>query len=66
MEKAKVWFGIVVVLGSVVLAAGCSDKPIVYEGEKRPVSEVEEIISDKLEVENPSLDLEVNIVEEQD
>ncbi|WP_427036545.1 hypothetical protein [Cytobacillus pseudoceanisediminis] len=58
----------VVVLGLVIMTAtilaGCEESMIRYEGELRPESEVEEIIADKLEVENPELDLEVNITEE--
>lgn len=51
---------------SVFVLAGCEEEMIEYEGELRPESEVEEMIADKLEVENPSLDLEVNIFEEQE
>lgn len=47
-----------------VTLVGCEESTIIYQGEERPVSEVEEIISDQLEVENPGLDLEVNIFEE--
>lgn len=45
---------------------GCSPSKMKYDGKTRPVSEVEDIISDKLEVENPDMDLEVNIYEEDD
>jgi hypothetical protein len=44
--------------------SGCEPSPIIYDGQERSVTEVEEIIADKLEVENPGLDLEVNIYEE--
>ncbi|MEK4381151.1 hypothetical protein NSS70_04435 [Aeribacillus sp. FSL K6-2848] len=53
-------------LFSVAALAGCEETKIYYEGELRPVSEVEEIIADQLEVENPDLDLEVGIFEESD
>jgi ABC-type glycerol-3-phosphate transport system substrate-binding protein len=43
---------------------GCGPSKIVYDGKERPTDEVQEIISDKLEVENPNLDLEVTITEE--
>lgn len=43
---------------------GCAPSTIVYEGKERPTDEVQEIIADKLEVENPGLDLEVSIYEE--
>lgn len=49
---------------SVVLLTACEEGTMVYQGEERPVSEVEEIIADQLEVENPDLDLEVSIFEE--
>jgi hypothetical protein len=53
------------VIGSIAtLLSGCSDGTIIYKGVERPVSEVEEIIADELEVENPELDLELNIYEE--
>lgn len=60
MKKIIALLGLV----SVIVLAGCEERMIRYEGEVRPESEVEEIIADKLEVENPSLDLDVNISEE--
>jgi hypothetical protein len=54
---------ILVIMAGVVLA-GCEEGTIVYDGKQRPVSEVEEIIADKLEVENPGMDLEISIYEE--
>jgi hypothetical protein len=54
-------------VGIVAMATGCvSDPYINYEGEKMRQSEVEEIIADKLEVENNNLDLEVDIYQEED
>ena len=58
----KLIFGI----GVLTLLTGCSESTIVYDGKERPVSEVEEIIADQLEVENPSKDLELNIMEEEE
>jgi hypothetical protein len=49
---------------SVGLLTGCSEAEIIYEGKLLPASTVEEIIADKLEVENPELDIEVDIYEE--
>lgn len=46
------------------LTSGCAPSTMIYEGKEQPTTDVEEIIADKLEVENPSLDLEVNISEE--
>ena len=40
------------------------EEQIYYEGVNRPTSEVQEIIADKLEIENPSLDIEVTITTE--
>jgi hypothetical protein len=56
--------GLILIFSLVGVLAGCQERLIRYEGEIRPESEVEEIIADKLEVENPELDLEVNISEE--
>lgn len=52
--------GFIAVLGLV----GCEEQEIIYQDKLRPVSQVEEIISDQLEIENPELDLEVNISQE--
>ncbi|WP_162595948.1 hypothetical protein [Bacillus sp. CGMCC 1.16541] len=49
-----------------LLLTGCQESTIQYQGERMPVSEVEEIIADQLEVENPDMDLEVSIFEESD
>lgn len=39
---------------------------LIYEKQERPVSEIESIISNSLEVENPTLDVEVSILKEPD
>jgi hypothetical protein len=44
----------------------CEEETITYEGKELKVSQVEDIISDKLEVENPGLDLELTIYTEID
>lgn len=62
MNMKKVY--ILLVLLIAVLLSGCSEGTIYFEGNQRPVDDVEEIIADKLEVENPDLDLEVDIYEE--
>jgi hypothetical protein len=56
---------LVLSLGLLILS-GCQQPTIVYEGKEKNTSDVEEIIADKLEVENPNLDLEVNITEDSD
>ena len=54
-------------VGIMAVASGCvSDPYITYEGKEMRQSEVEEIIADKLEVENSNLDLEVDIYQEED
>lgn len=47
-----------------VILIGCEEREIYYKGQLRPVSQVEEILSDELEIENPELDFEVGIYEE--
>lgn len=58
MKKLMILSGLMVV--SIALN-GCGIQAIVYDGKERPVQEVEEIMADKLEVENPNLDLNVSI-----
>lgn len=55
---------LVLVASLTALLAACEEQEIYYKGQQRPVSEVEEIIADELEVENPEFDLEVKIYEE--
>jgi hypothetical protein len=50
----------------VVLLSRCSEMELEYKGEVRSEYEVEEIIADELAVDNPNLDLEVNIMTESD
>lgn len=63
MTKSGI-FG-VLLLGAVVLS-GCEEADIMYEGKLMKESEAEELIADKLEVDNPELDLEVNIYPEEE
>lgn len=51
---------------TILILAGCEESKIVYEGEYMKKSQAEEIIADKLEVENPDLDLEIIIYDESD
>jgi hypothetical protein len=57
---------LLVLLVATILFAACEwqESKINYKGQLRPVSEVEEIIADELEVENPDLDLDISIFEE--
>jgi len=48
-------------IAAILVLAACSRPTIVYEGKERPASEVEDIMGDKLEVENPGLDIEVRL-----
>lgn len=57
--------GVLIAFLTLLGVAGCAaEERIIYQDKERPVSEVEEIISDQLEQENPSLDLDVSIQEE--
>lgn len=57
-------YAVLLVLLLLAVLAGCEESKINYEGKLLPISQVEEIIADKFEVENPDLDLEVDIYEE--
>jgi hypothetical protein len=44
---------------------GCSSLPAIkYQGKERPVEEVEEMLSDYLESENPDLEFNVSITQD--
>lgn len=59
--------GIIFIIAAFVFVLFHYEEPkIMFEGEPREVSDVEEILSNRLESENPTLDLEVNISEEYD
>jgi hypothetical protein len=51
-------------LALIGLLVGCEEGTMIYEDKERPISEVEEIIADELEVENPEMDLMVDIAHE--
>lgn len=57
---------LVVLIAIVAIIWGYGGGEIKYKGKLRPITEVEEIIADELEVENPDMDIEVNISEERD
>lgn len=59
---------ILIAAAALAVLAGCEyeEETVIYQEKERPVSTVEEIIADQLEVENPELDLEVDIMEEQE
>lgn len=54
------------VITALLAACQYTEQELYYKGQLRPVSQVEEIISDELEVENPDLDLEVDVYEEEE
>ncbi len=65
MKKQKSFILLITIITAIL--AGCGnlkESEIYYDGQLRPISQVEEIIADKLEVENPEFDLEVNVYEE--
>lgn len=57
-----------VIIGGILVSfglQGCSSLPAIqYQGKERPVSEVEEMLSDYLESENPDLEFNVSITED--
>jgi hypothetical protein len=48
----------------VIILTGCTPATMIYNGKKQNTLDIEEIIEDKLEAENPSMDLEISIMEE--
>lgn len=51
--------------GAAAILAACTGQQYInYDGKEQLVEDVEEIIADKLEVENPALDLDVSITQE--
>ena len=61
MNKLKI-VGIGLILSAFLV--GCNRPNLNYEGQIRSLDEIEEILGDKLEVENPEYDLNVSIYEE--
>lgn len=57
---------ILVAIAASALLAACEEETIIYKNIERPMSDVEEIIADELEVENPALDLELDIYRDTD
>lgn len=45
---------------------GCGPSTLVFEGKERPVEEIQDILSDRLEAENPGMDLEIDVYSESD
>jgi hypothetical protein len=63
LKTGKTWIGI----GAVMLAlTGCSVSSLKYQGELHSRPQVEELIEDQLEAENPGSDLEVSITDDTD
>jgi hypothetical protein len=54
-----------VVLGTLLLT-GCEETKLTYKGKQYPVSQLEEIIENELELENPDYDLDVNVMQDSD
>jgi hypothetical protein len=50
----------------ILQACGSAQPAIIYDGKERSVEQVEEMLSDRLESENPDFDYNVSITEEQD
>lgn len=65
--KTKRFLVVLFLLLTVFILNACGQEgTITYKGEDMRISEAEEQIADELEVENPDLDLEINIYEETD
>ena len=60
-NKQGALLGIGLIIGG--LLAGCNIQEIQYQGKQRPVSEVEEMLEDYLESENPNWEFNVKITE---
>jgi hypothetical protein len=59
--KRNVTLAVLIIFSAIALMAGCAPQTITYDGKIQDINTVQEVIADKLEVENPDLDLEVNI-----
>jgi hypothetical protein len=64
MKKLLILLSLLIAFLSLNACDLLAERQIKYDVQLRPVSEVEEFIADKLEVENPHLDLAVSIFEE--
>jgi hypothetical protein len=64
-KKSMVIFG-GISLAMILHGCGSVNQSITYEQKVRPIQEVEEMLSDRLESENPNLDFNVTITEEID
>lgn len=56
----------VVITGLSLFLVACEERNLIYQEEERPLYEVEEIIESNLEIENPTVDLDVSITEDTD
>lgn len=65
MKRGNILKAVPLLLGLSLLAA-CEQEPIIFEGEERPVHEVEDILGDRIESENPGRDIDVDVYEESD
>jgi hypothetical protein len=63
-QKAKLGalFGVGLIAAGFL--TGCGIQELQYQGKTRPVNEVEEMLSDYLESENPNMDLNVEITQD--
>lgn len=61
----KKWIAVVSVIGIIgtLTLTGCNQSSLFYQGKERSVYEVEEMIGDYLESENPNLDIDVTITQ---
>lgn len=64
-KKAKRMAVVTLLVGTATLSA-CTPPTMQYNGKEQRVEDIEEIIADQLEVENPNMDIEVSIIEQTD
>lgn len=58
----KKWLLLFLGISIVSIMAGCESYDLQYQGKLRPVNEVEEMLADYLESENPDREFTVDIV----
>lgn len=61
-QKLGALFGIGIIAGALI--TGCDMQRIQYQGKDRPIGEVQEMLEDYLESENPNMEFNVKITED--
>lgn len=63
-KYGKICLVLIIVGLALMVLTSCGPERLIFEGKERPVHEIEDIISDRLEAENPGYDLDAGIYEE--